>query len=48
MCYHKFVQQELDKRPQFVKPKVGMTEQELLELARRALPVYNRFTGERV
>lgn len=47
--YHQMLQAELNKRPELrAKPMVGLTAEQLLAISRRALPVFNRHTGERI
>lgn len=47
--YHQMLQNELNARPELrALPMTNLTPQKLLAMSRRELPVFNRFTGERV
>lgn len=49
ITYHQLIQAELDRRPELrALPVSGLTPLQLLAISRRALPVFNRSTGERV
>lgn len=47
MTYHDFVQKEINEG-KLTQHKGKLTPMQLREIAKRPLPVYNRFTGERV
>lgn len=49
MTYHRMLQAELNRRPDLrALPLVGLTPAQLLAISRRALPVFNVKTGERI